>query len=71
MVGRLGATPLAAVSFAGAIIMNIMVFGIGLSISLTPVAGQFWARGEYRVVAGYFQNSIIVNLISSVLLVEH
>ncbi|MHC1690537.1 MAG: MATE family efflux transporter [Bacteroidales bacterium] len=69
MVGRLGAAPLAAVSFAGAIIMNIMVFGIGLSISLTPVAGQFWARGEYRLVAGYFQNSIIVNLISSVFLV--
>ncbi|EKD31694.1 MAG: hypothetical protein ACD_77C00272G0007 [uncultured bacterium] len=69
MVGRLGTVPLAAVSFASAIIMNIMVIGIGLSISLTPLAGKFWARGDYRTVAGYFQNSIIVNFIVALLLV--
>ena len=46
-----------------------MVIGIGLSISLTPLAGKFWARGEYRTVAGYFQNSIIVNFIVALVLV--
>lgn len=68
MVGQLGAAPLAAVSFAGAIIMNVMVLGIGLSIGLTPLAGQYWARGEYRKVSQYFQNSLLVNTIFSVLL---
>ena len=38
MVGRTGAAPLAAVSFAGAVITNIMVIGLGLTIGLTPVA---------------------------------
>jgi len=69
MVGQTGAQPLAAVSFAGAIIMNVMVIGLGLTIGLTPVAGMHWARSEYRRVSGYFQNSLSVNLIFSFILV--
>lgn len=68
MVGRLGAAPLAAVSLAGAIIMNVMVLGIGLSIGLTPLAGQFWSRGEFRKVSQYFQNSLLINSLFSVFL---
>lgn len=69
MVGRTGATPLAAVSFAGAIITNVMVIGLGLTIGLTPIAGMHWARSEFKRVSGYFQNSLSVNLIFSLLLV--
>ncbi|MDD4058215.1 MAG: MATE family efflux transporter [Bacteroidales bacterium] len=69
MVGRTGAVPLAGVSFAGAIIMNVMVIGLGLTIGLTPIAGMHWARNEFRRVSGYFQNSLSVNLIFSLLLV--
>lgn len=68
MVGRTGTTPLAAVSFAGAVITNIMVIGLGLTLGLTPVAGMHWARGEFRRVSGYFQNSLSVNLLFSILL---
>lgn len=69
MVGRTGAVPLAAVSFAGAVITNIMVIGLGLTIGLTPVAGMHWARSEFRRVSGYFQNSLSLNLFFSLLLV--
>lgn len=44
MVGRLGAPELAAVSLAGAIIMNTMVVGMGIATGLTPLVGQAHAR---------------------------
>ena len=69
MVGIPGAVPLAAVSFAGAVITNIMVIGLGLTIGLTPVAGMHWARSEFRRVSEYFQNSLSLNLFFSLLLV--
>ena len=40
MVGQLGAPELAAVSLAGAIIMNTMVVGMGIATGLTPLVGQ-------------------------------
>lgn len=68
MVGQLGATPLAAVSLAGAIIMNLLVLGLGISIGLTPIAGYSWAERDYRSVASYFQNSLLLNFIVGVLI---
>lgn len=68
MTGRLGPVPLAAVSLSGAIVMNILVLGIGLSVGLTPIAGNFWATGKFRKVASYFQNSLLVNFVASILL---
>lgn len=68
MTGRLGATQLAAVSLAGTIVMNVLVFGIGLSLGLTPISGNFWARNNFKSVAIYFQNSLIVNFIASLIL---
>lgn len=40
MVGQLGAPELAAVSLAGAIIMNTMVVGMGIATGLT----HLWAK---------------------------
>lgn len=68
MVGRLGATPLAAASFAGIIIMNLFVFGMGIALSLTPLAGHAYASGKHRRVAALFQNSISLNTIIGILL---
>lgn len=61
MVGRLGAPELAAVSLAGAIIMNTMVIGMGIATSLTPLAGQAFAVNDYRKTSIFFQNSLILN----------
>ena len=63
MVGRLGATQLASVSFAGAIFMVGMMFIMGTSMGLTPLVGQSAARGEHRKCANLFQNSFVMNLL--------
>lgn len=68
MTGQLGATPLAAVSLSGAIIMNFLVLGIGLSVGLTPIAGSLWSVGKHRKSAGYFQNSLLINFAASILI---
>lgn len=61
MVGQLGAPELAAVSLAGAIIMNTMVVGMGIATGLTPLIGQAHAVNDKERIAGFFQNSLLLN----------
>lgn len=68
MTGRLGATQLAAVSLAGTVVMNVLVIGIGLSLGLTPISGSFWAKNSFKSVSIYFQNSLVVNFLASLVL---
>ena len=57
MVGQLGAPELAAVSLAGAIIMNTMVVGMGIATGLTPLVGQAHALDDKERIAGFFQKA--------------
>lgn len=68
MVGRLGAEPLAGVSFANAIIMIGMVFAIGFTQGLTPMVGQCFGKGDDKSVARLFYNSTVLNVVMVVLL---
>lgn len=68
MVGQLGATQLAAASFAGVIVMNFFVFGMGVAISLTPLAGHAYSSGRYKKVSMLFQNSLSLNLMLGVII---
>lgn len=61
MVGQLGAAPLAAVSFGGAIFMIFLLWGTGLSLGQTPLVGEAYARGNTRQMVHYFQNSLLLN----------
>ncbi len=69
MVGRLGATQLASVSFAGAVFTIGMFFVMGTSMGLTPLVGQSSARGEHRRCANLFQNSFVMNLLMGGLII--
>ncbi len=60
MVGQLGALPLAAVSFGGAVFVIFMFWGTGLSLGLTPLVGEAYVRGEYRTAASFFRHSIVL-----------
>ena len=45
MVGRLGAVPLAGVSFANAVFFMLFVLGTGMSLGLTPLVGEIhWSK---------------------------
>ena len=58
MVGRLGALPLAAVSFGGAVFVIFLFWGTGLSMGLTPLVGEMYARRDYRSSARLLQNAL-------------
>lgn len=60
MVGRLGALPLAAVSFGGAVFVIFMFWGTGLSLGLTPLVGEAYVRKEYRSAAAFFRHSLVL-----------
>lgn len=61
MVGHLGAVELAGASLANVIVMNVMVFGIGIAIGLTPLVGPYYVTRDYRRCANYFQNALSLN----------
>lgn len=61
MVGQLGAVELAAVAFSSTILVDLLVVGIGIAMSLTPMVGKSFAVGGYRESGILFQNSLILN----------
>lgn len=60
MVGRLGATPLAGVAFAGNMFFFLYIFGLGLATGSTPLVGELYARGNHRKSASFLQNSVLL-----------
>lgn len=58
MVGRLGAVPLAGVSFGSAVFVIFLFWGTGLSLGLTPLVGEVFARNGFRSAAAFFNHSL-------------
>lgn len=67
MVGRLGAVPLAGVSFGGTVFFLTFIFVMGLAMGLTPLVGEQFSRNNYRQSAIYLQNAIVLYGIIAVL----
>lgn len=61
MVGQLGELELAAASFANMIVINVMMFGMGIAMGLTPHIGYKYTAKEYGACSRYFQNSLLQN----------
>lgn len=62
MVGSYGGDdplPLSAVSFG--VMMSFVMFSLamGISLGMTPIVGEHFARGEYRRTAHYLQSSMV------------
>lgn len=68
MVGRLGAMPLAAVSFGGSVFFLLFIFAIGITLGLTPLVGEMYAKGSHRISAIYLQNSLLLYTMAGVVL---
>lgn len=69
MVGRLGALPLAGVSFGGTVFFIIFALAIGFTLGLTPLVGELFAQNRKEEVVGYLQNSIVLYLTMGVIFV--
>ncbi|NHE58303.1 MATE family efflux transporter [Cyclobacterium plantarum] len=68
MVGRLGATPLAAASLANSIFFLILMFGIGISMAVTPMVAAADGEGKKGKIGRLLSHSFVINSFSSLLL---
>lgn len=62
MVGRYGGddpTPLAAVSFGGAVFFILFIAAIGVAMGMTPLVGELYARGDRIRSSRLLQNGIL------------
>ena len=69
MVGQLGAEPLAAASLANVVFHVIMVFGLGVSLAVTPLVAAADGEQDSSKIQRIFSNGLLVNTILGVLLV--
>lgn len=68
MVGRLGTVPLAAASLGNSIFTIVMVFGLGLSYSITPMVAAASGRKDKRRISLLLINGLVVTSGAGVLL---
>ena len=68
MVGQHSTDELAAASFVNNVLNTFIIFGTGFSFALTPLVGENLARNKKYVVAAWKKNSIVANLLLSIVL---
>ena len=68
MVGHLGTTELAAASFAINLFHVGMLFGLGITLGITPLVGQSLNLQKSNLAGSWLRNGILVNFIASLLL---
>ena len=68
MVGHIGTTELAAASFAINIFHVGMLFGLGITLGITPLVGQSLNSKNEHNIGSWFRNGMLVNFIASLLL---
>lgn len=62
MVGRLGALPLAAASLGNSIFFVIMMFGIGVSMGITPLVSAADGKGKPKRISRLFSHGLWINI---------
>jgi multidrug resistance protein, MATE family len=68
MVGRLGAEPLAAASLANSIFFVVLMFGIGVSMAITPLVAMADGKNNPRRISRLFNHGFIINMASGTML---
>ncbi|MDO9040223.1 MAG: MATE family efflux transporter, partial [Bacteroidota bacterium] len=68
MVGHVGTTELAAASFAINVFHVGMLFGMGITLGITPLVGQSFNAQSPGGVGGWLKNGILVHFIAAILL---
>ncbi|TAJ13485.1 MATE family efflux transporter [Marinilabiliaceae bacterium JC017] len=68
MIGRLGATQLAAASFANTLFALPLIFGMGFAMAITPMIGQAYGDKKPAQVALWWKSGLISNIIMAAIL---
>lgn len=62
MVGTLGAEPLAAVSLGNSIFSVAMMFGIGISLAISPLVALADGEGNHQQSSEFLKHGLVLNL---------
>ncbi|HPN36951.1 MAG TPA: MATE family efflux transporter [Melioribacteraceae bacterium] len=68
MVGHLGAMQLAAASVANAVFSTFMIFGLGLSIAITPITAVYVGAKDTNKLKSLLYTSLIINMIAGIII---
>ena len=68
MVGKIGASSLAAASLGNGMTFIILIIGIGVSLAVTPLVAIAVGAGKFEDCGIYFRQSLLVNSILSVII---
>lgn len=68
MVGQLGALPLAAASLANSIFFVLMMFGMGVSMGVTPLVSAADGNGRIIRIGKLFRHGLWINIFTACLL---
>nr|WP_319509201.1 MATE family efflux transporter [uncultured Draconibacterium sp.] len=66
MVGHVGTTELAAASFANSVFMIGMVFGMGVTMGLTPLVGKAFGQNQLQKAIVWLKNGISAHLAAAI-----
>jgi len=69
MVGRLGAVELAAASLANSIFFVLLMFGMGISMGITPLVSIAEGKGKMKRISSLFQHGLWINIFTAILLI--
>src|SRR4051794_25595176 len=69
MVGHVGAVPLAASSLANVAFNVILLFGIGVSYSITPLVAAAHGENNSGKISEVLKHGLAINIINSFILV--
>lgn len=68
MVGRLGAEPLAAASLANSIFYVALMFGIGVSMAITPLVAMEDGKRNPNKISRLFNHGFVINMATGTML---
>ncbi|MCH7411593.1 MATE family efflux transporter [Belliella sp. DSM 111904] len=68
MVGRLGAIPLAAASLANSIFFVVLMFGIGVSMAITPLVAMADGKKKDNKIGRLFRHGFVINTATAFIL---
>lgn len=68
MVGQVGATPLAASAIGHSLFILFLIFGIGVSLAISPLVAMMIGANRHEETGKIFRHGMLVNIILGVIL---
>ena len=68
MVGRVGAVPLAASSLVNSVVFLIVVFGLGMTLAITPLVAIARGKGQKDQCGIILRQSLLLNIVVTLVL---